>query len=95
MISSYFFRGVKDKCKPKTIQNKLAYFIVKEMPICVTDSAFFQIANRLALKLAESMGFAIIYNDKICIFTLFFVIHLATDTLFYQFARGSIPPDGT
>ena len=23
------------------------------------------------------------------------VIHLATDTLFYQFARGSIPPDGT
>ena len=41
------------------------------------------------------MGFAIIYNDKICIFTLF-LRHSsqATDTLFYQFARGSIPPDG-
>lgn len=56
MISSYFFGG-KDNVSRRQYKISLLIFIVKEMPICVTDSAFFQIANRLALKLAESMGF--------------------------------------
>lgn len=56
MISSYFSGG-KDNVSRRQYKISLLIFIVKKMPIFVTDSAFFQIANRLALKLAESMEF--------------------------------------